>query len=182
MTKTRTRASLPIIGWREWLALPALGVSLIKAKIDTGARTSSLHAFDVKTFQRDGKRFVRFTIHPHQRDARQSAVAEAELIEYRKIRSSSGHESRRPVILTPVEVLGQRWLIELTLTSRDEMGFRMLLGRQGVRDRFLVDPGRSYYGGEPGRKPRKKKQPGNKTSLTKKPSPTNLEATDRSNG
>ncbi|MEQ9368909.1 MAG: RimK/LysX family protein [Coleofasciculus chthonoplastes F3-SA18-01] len=136
--------SLSIIGWRERVALPDLGISQIKAKIDTGARSSALHAFDVETFSRDGKTMVRFKVHPYQRDTHRTVSAEAELIDQRQVRNSGGHAQLRPVIQTMVELNGERWLIELTLTNRDVMGFRMLLGRQAVRKRFLVDAGRSF--------------------------------------
>lgn len=148
MSKHNPKA-LPIIGWREWVALPALGVMKIKAKIDTGARSSSLHAYDVKVFERDGKPFVRFEVHPIQRSTRETIVVEAPVLEFRKVRSSSGHAHRRPVIVTTVEALGQSWPIELTLANRDAMGFRMLLGREAVRGRMLVDALKSYYGGQP---------------------------------
>ncbi|MEQ9620681.1 ATP-dependent zinc protease family protein [Coleofasciculus chthonoplastes] len=136
--------SLSIIGWRERVALPNLGISQIKAKIDTGARSSALHAFDVETFSRDDKTMVRFKVHPYQRDTHRTVSAEAELIDQRQVRNSGGHAQLRPVIQTMVELNGERWLIELTLTNRDVMGFRMLLGRQAVRKRFLVDAGRSF--------------------------------------
>ena len=149
MGKRRSKPALPMIGWREWVELPGLRVPLIKAKIDTGARSSALHAFDIKLVRRRGRDYVRFKVHPLQRDTHTTVVAEAELLEYRLVRSSAGHESLRPVILTDVELLGQNWMIELTLASRDVMGFRMLLGRQALRRRFIVDPGRSFLGGEP---------------------------------
>lgn len=145
-----------MIGWREWAALPQLGIAYIKPKIDTGARSSSLHVSVVEEFERDGKTFVRFKVHPIQRNKDFGVKAEAEVLEYRNVRSSSGQKSRRPVILTEIEILGQRWPIELTLANRDEMGFRMLLGREAVRGRFLVDAGKSYYGGKPLAKGKKK--------------------------
>lgn len=145
--KRRTKRVLEVIGWREWVALPALGIQAVKAKVDTGARSSSLHAFDVREFREGGKTWVRFRVHPLQRNARAFVEATAELFEYRKVKSSGGHETHRPVILTPVEILGQRWEIEVTLASRDTMGFRMLLGRQALKRRFLVDSGRSFQGG-----------------------------------
>ena len=134
----------PIVGWREWISLPALGIDAIKVKIDTGARSSSLHAFDVEEFARDGRRWVRFVVHPLQRDSKTTLRAEAPVLEFRHIRSSSGHMSHRPVVRVEIELGGQRWPIDLTLAARDEMGFRMLLGREAVRGRFVVDPGRSY--------------------------------------
>ena len=113
--------------------------------MDTGARSSSLHAFDIRLIQRDGRQYVRFRIHPIQRNTKSTTEAEAEVIEFRPIKSSTGHITRRPVILTDVMMMGERWPIELTLASRDEMGFRMLLGREAVRGRFVVDAGGSYY-------------------------------------
>lgn len=145
---TRRRAR---IGWREWVALPDLAVSRVKAKIDTGARSSALHAFGVERVRRRGKDLVRFAIHPLQRSSRREVVAEAEMVDERIVRSSNGVHAIRPVILTRLELLGDAWLIELTLASRDEMGFRMLLGRQAMRGRFLIDPGRSYLAGKPGK-------------------------------
>lgn len=137
----------PVIGWREWVALPELGVPSVKAKVDTGARTSSLHAFDLEFEKRRGSEWVRFGIHPEQRSARFATTVEARVLEWRSVRSSSGRAERRPVILTEVELLGRRFEVELTLTSRDAMGFRMLLGREATRRRFLVDPGRSFLNG-----------------------------------
>ncbi len=142
------------IGWRVWVALPELGVTRIKAKIDTGARSSALHAFDLEHFRRRGHDMVRFAIHTLQRSRKRVIVAEAEMMDERIVRSSNGVHALRPVILTQVELLGESWPIELTLASRDEMGFRMLLGRQAVRGRFLIDPGRSYLAGRPPKKPK----------------------------
>ena len=142
-------SKLPVIGWREWISFPQLGVGPIKAKLDTGARSSSLHAFDLVTFERDGKTYIRFQVHPIQRSGEDAVEVEAEVLEYRRVRSSSGQSARRPVIVTAVEVLGKSWPIELTLANRDQMGFRVLLGREAFRRRLLVDAGRSYYGGRP---------------------------------
>ena len=133
-----------IVGWREWIALPGLSIPAIKAKIDTGARSSSLHAFDVESFECEGAPWVRFVVHPLQRDSETTLHAEAPVHEFRHVRSSSGHTTYRPVILAEIELDNRRWPIELTLASRDEMGFRMLLGREAVRGRFVVDSGRSY--------------------------------------
>lgn len=144
MANRATSRQLPAIGWREWLALPELGIARIKAKVDTGARSSALHAYDIEHFTHQGRKRVRFKVHPVQRNSRIVRTCEAEVVEVRKVMSSGGHVTLRPVIVTAVELLGQRWQVELTLVSRDAMGFRMLLGRQAVRDRFLVDPGRSF--------------------------------------
>lgn len=136
-----------VIGWREWVILPDLDIPAIKAKIDTGARTSSLHAFALEPFRRQGRDYVRFEVHPLQRSAKGSVPVTAEVVEWRNVRSSSGAVEYRPTIRTHVLVEQRRWEIELTLTNRDEMGFRMLLGRQAVRDRFLIDPGKSFLAG-----------------------------------
>lgn len=139
----------PTIGWREWVALPDLGVAGVKAKIDTGARSSCLHAFDIEEFQKDDKTWVRFQLHPIQKNMVETISAEAEILEYRKIRSSSGHSDVRPVIVTTINWNEQEWQVELTLTSRDDMGFRMLLGREAIRGRYIVDAGQSWFGGMP---------------------------------
>lgn len=138
-----------VVGWREWIRLPQLGEFVIKAKIDTGARSSALHAFDVETFRRRGAAWVRFRIHPLQRTMESTIRTEAPILEHRAVRSSSGHLTLRPVILTELELFGTRWPIELTLANRDQMGFRMLLGREALRRRLTVDPGRSYLAGRP---------------------------------
>jgi len=159
MTSSASSRNLATIGWREWVALPQLNVERIKVKVDTGARSSALHAFDIHEFQRDGKTWVRFTIHPIQRESKTTIPAEAQLLEYRHVRSSTGHQHHRPVILTEVSLMGQTWPIELTLAGRDAMGFRMLLGRQAVRDRFLIDPGHSFLSGRIKKKKKRKKRP-----------------------
>ena len=151
MTK-RLEPALPVIGWREWVGLPDFGIKHIKVKVDTGARSSSLHAFDLREFERHGEEWVRFQVHPVQRNSIRSVEVEAKVLEHRSVRSSSGKASMRPVIVTNVRLLGITWPVELTLASRDEMGFRMLLGREAFRRRFLVDAGKSYCGGKPKRR------------------------------
>jgi hypothetical protein len=138
------KRSKPTIGWREWCDLPDLGVNAVKAKVDTGARTSSLHAFAVEEVDRDGEPWVRFEVHPVQRSRERAAVVEAPLVEHRSVRPSTGAPELRPVIRTTLSLREHAWPIEITLTDRDVMGFRMLLGRHAVRQRFVVDPGRSY--------------------------------------
>jgi hypothetical protein len=139
------------IGWREWVALPELGVGSVKAKIDTGARSSSLHAWDLTIVDTDRhgrhRPRVRFVLHPRQGDMDETVEAEAELVALRAVRSSNGEVETRPVIRTPVVVGRRRFAIELTLTRRDEMGFRMLLGRRALRRRFVIDPGHSFLCG-----------------------------------
>jgi len=138
-------SSLPLIGWREWIALPGLGIELIKAKVDTGAQTSAIHASNVEPFERDGKRWVRFDVHPYQRDSQTTIHAEAECIDGgRRVRSSSGETEERFVIRTTMDLFGEPWPVELTLTDRDSMGFRMLLGREAIRGRCAVDVARSF--------------------------------------
>lgn len=141
------RRRRPVIGWREWVGLPELGVEAIKAKIDTGARSSSLHAFDLERFTEKGVDMVRFAIHPVQRRRRPSVEAVVPVVDERVVRNPGGRAELRPVIVTKVSWNGRLWKVELNLTRRDEMGFRMLLGRQAVRRRFVVDPGRSFVGG-----------------------------------
>ncbi len=142
------KKDLTIVGWREWVCLPELGIKTIKAKVDTGARTSSLHAEDIEIRRRGGKQVVRFVVHPIQRNRSQTIVATAPLIDERAVRSSSGHHQLRPVIETPIRLGGHVWPVEITLTSRDVMGFRMLLGRQAIRRHAVVDPGRSFLMGK----------------------------------
>lgn len=154
---------LPTIGWREWLSLPSLGVQAIKAKIDTGARSSALHAFDIEIFRRGDHTMVGFRIHPWQRSKDDVIIAEAPLAGERFVRNSGGIETLRPVIIAEVELGSRSWPIEVTLTARDAMGFRMLLGREAIRRRFVVDPGRSFLAGKrpawAPRPPRRKESP-----------------------
>ena len=142
------------LGWREWVSLPALGLDRIKAKVDTGARTSALHAFEVREFVEGDRRRVEFKMHPNQRDSDTVVVCVADVIEQRVVRDSGGHDELRWVIATPVSIGRHSWDVELTLTSRDDMLFRMLLGRTAMCGRAIVDPARSYLVG----KRRKKKR------------------------
>lgn len=133
-----------LIGWREWLALPELGIERIKAKIDTGARTSALHAFDIQTESSDGVEYATFTVHPDQDDTSHQVRCRARVIDRREVRNSGGQVEERLVIQTSMTLGTNDVPIELTLTPRHEMRFRMLLGRHAVRRRFVIDPGRSY--------------------------------------
>ena len=142
------------MGWREYVALPELGVTGIKAKVDTGARSSALHAFRLREVKRDGKTLVRFDVHPRQRSADGSIAVEFPVHDRRSVRSSDGRVQTRYVIRTVLRIADQEWLIDLTLSRRDDMGFRMLLGREAIRGRFVVDPARSWVAGP---KPKSKK-------------------------
>lgn len=133
-----------IIGWRESISLPDLGVDHIKVKVDTGARTSALHVSNVEYFVKSRKQYVRFHIHPEQKKFHPMITTESELVEMREVRSSNGKVSLRPVIETAMILGGSVRLIELTLVNRDMMGFRMLLGREALRREFIVDPGKSF--------------------------------------
>lgn len=132
------------LGWREWVSLPDLGLTHVKAKVDTGARTSALHAFELRNFEENGKQRVEFKMHPNQRDTNTVVVCYADIKDERVVRDSGGHREKRWVIETPVCLGAECWPIELTLTSRDDMLFRMLLGRTALRGRAIIDPGRSY--------------------------------------
>lgn len=132
------------IGWREWVELPELTKQPIKVKVDTGAQTSALHATDIRIVRVGQKRFVRFTIHPEQKNKKLSVSVKAELVEKRHVRSSTGDLTHRPVIRTSIRLNGIEKSIEITLVNRDMMGFRMLLGRQALRGQFIVNPSKSF--------------------------------------
>ncbi len=132
------------IGWREWVSLPDLNVGAIKAKVDTGARTSSLHAFRIEPFNREDATWVRFELHPLQRSRAMSVACEARVVDERSVRSSNGSVDRRYIIKTLLRIGDVAWPIELSLANRDEMGFRMLLGRTALRGRTVIEPGRSF--------------------------------------
>jgi hypothetical protein len=138
-----------VVGWREWLALPDLGVSSIKAKVDTGARTSALHAFSVEPFDKNGELWVKFGMHPYQNNADKEVWCEAKVIDQRSVTDSGGHTEQRYVIETNVTVGQKTWLIEATLTNRDSMLFRMLLGRTAMSaGNIVVNPKLSYLAGQ----------------------------------
>lgn len=135
-----------LIGWREWLALPELGIDRIRAKVDTGARTSALHAVNISPFERDGKSWVSFVATPRSGGVqdRTQVQCEARAIGIRRVKNSSGSSEQRVVISTPIEIGGRRLNIEITLTNRSEMGHEMLLGRSGLRQGgFIVHPSKS---------------------------------------
>ena len=138
-----------IVGSEEWCSFPTLGIPTIKARVDSGAKTSALHATNLKTFQKDGIDWVKFDINPIQNNAKTIIHCEAQLVDQRIVKSSSGYRERRFVIKTNLEIGGKKWEVELTLTNRDSMGFRMLLGREAMSGRILVDPEKKYLLGQP---------------------------------
>lgn len=137
------------LGWREWILLPELGLPRLKAKIDTGARTSCLHAFSVEPFKKEGEDWVKFGIHPHQNETDTEIFCEAKIIDQRVVSDSGGHKENRYVISTPIKIGEVNFPIEITLTNRDTMKFRMLLGRTAMENKFIVNPEKSYLMGKP---------------------------------
>ncbi|MCG9678052.1 ATP-dependent zinc protease [Vibrio sp. Isolate24] len=133
-----------LVGWRETLSLPGLGIEKINAKIDTGARTSCLHTFKLESFNKGTELWVRFWIHPQQRNTTEEVVCEAKVIDQRTVRDSGGHEETRYVIESEIRLGQQSWKAELTLTNRENMAFRMLLGRTAMHHRLIVDPVQSF--------------------------------------
>ena len=142
---SESNEAITVIGWREWVSLPELGLRRIKAKVDTGARTSALHAFKLEPFDRAGVPWVRFRIHPRQRRTTSELSCEAAVKDQRIVRDSGGHEEERFVIETSIQLgTSSPFVIEVTLTPRDNMAFRMLLGRTALRGRHIVDVSRSF--------------------------------------
>ncbi|MFT3741140.1 MAG: ATP-dependent zinc protease [Gammaproteobacteria bacterium] len=139
-----TKQEVIQVGWREWLGLPQLGINRIKAKIDSGAKTSALHAFEINPFKKEGKHYIQFKLHPKQRRTDIVVSCVAAVADVRWITDSGGHRERRYVIKTLLALAGEVWPIELTLTNRDNMNFRMLLGRTAMKHRILINPGLSF--------------------------------------
>ncbi|MEQ1635277.1 MAG: ATP-dependent zinc protease [Methylococcales bacterium] len=140
---------LALLGWREWLALPELKIARIKAKIDTGARSSALHAFLIDPYYKGNEHWVMFAIHPEQLNTERVIECHAKIKDRRLVSDSGGHKQRRYVIETPVLIGSLLFLAEMTLTNRDNMRFRMLIGRTAMKGRFLINPKASYCQGVP---------------------------------
>ncbi|PLX93435.1 MAG: ATP-dependent zinc protease [Desulfuromonas sp.] len=138
---------MEMIGWREWVSFPELKIPSIKAKVDTGARTSTLHAYFVEEFIRNDQLYVRFGLHPIQSRSDISVIREARVKDRRDVTDSGGHRESRYVIETIIAFSGAVWPIEVTLTNRENMKFRMLLGRTAMKGRFTVNPSVSFLGG-----------------------------------
>lgn len=140
----QNKARHRVIGWREWISLPELGLPLIKVKVDSGAATSALHATKIRYIEDvSGKTWVSFLVNAGAVSPKQIRVRAA-LLEQRKVKSSLGHATLRPVIETKIQLGNEVWTTEITLVNRDPMGFRMLLGRRALKGRFVIHPGRSF--------------------------------------
>ena len=163
-----------VVGWREWVALPQADVPWVKAKIDTGARSSSIHAFDLEVFEEDGHERVRFSIHPWQRSDEDHVELSLPVLDMREVRSSNGQVEKRYAVSLDVTLAGRTITTVMTLSNRDEMGFRMLIGREALERGFLVDSSLSYAGGQaaPRRAPQELGQVAQGVSLKSRPSMT----------
>lgn len=142
--KLAAASDMLMIGWREWINLPNLSPVPVKAKIDTGAKTSALHAFFIEPYETNDTRMVKFLLHPYQKDTDTVVECHAPVVDQRKVRDSGGHEEVRYVIASEFKIGGQSFTAEITLTDRDSMAFRMLLGRNALANRFLVHSRASF--------------------------------------
>lgn len=131
------------VGWKEEAKLTGLNIDPIKVKVDTGAKTSSLHAFDIKSFDKDGITYVSFKTHPNKKHPKQVVACEEAVTDYRKITSSNGHTQLRYVIRTPITIGDKTWDIDITLADRKKMRYKMLLGREAMKH-LVVSPHKSY--------------------------------------
>ncbi len=137
------------VGCEEWCALPGLDIPAIKVRVDSGAKTSSLHAFNVHAFKCGDEPWVRFDVHPLQKNRKTTVSCEAQVVDRRMVKNSGGGIEKRYVIKVPIAVRSRTWTIELTLANRDSMGYRMLLGREAMAGRMVIDPEESFCLGAP---------------------------------
>ncbi|QEN09412.1 hypothetical protein EXM22_16030 [Oceanispirochaeta crateris] len=137
------------IGWREWASFPDWGIDYIKVKIDSGAKTSSIHVDDLVYFEKENTSWVRFKVSPWQKSNEDQMTVESPVHSQREIRSSSGYLEKRPVVVVLLKVAGKVLEVELSLTNRSKMGFRMLLGREALNGNFQIITGKSYLSGKP---------------------------------
>jgi ribosomal protein S6--L-glutamate ligase len=134
-----------LIGWEEWCALPDLNLPAVKAKVDTGAKTSAIHAYDIEPFKKDGQDYVRFKVHPIQKNRSITRVCEAPVVDHRVVTSSNGQKDKRYVIQTTFKLGDVSFTSEITLTSRFGMSFRMLLGKEALKKgKLIVDPAKAF--------------------------------------
>lgn len=136
------------LGWREWVALPELNLPAIKAKIDTGAKTSALHSFHLERYQKNSVDMIKFLVHPIQKNLQPVIECHAPILDQREVIDSGGHKEMRYVVESLISIGDKSWPIELTLTNRDTMRFRMLLGRRAMEYSAIVEPGASYLNGK----------------------------------
>lgn len=133
-----------IVGWREWISLPDLNLMQIKAKMDTGAKTSSLHAVNIEEFTHYGWDYVRFEVHPDQEDLSVTKMCEARIMDRRIVKSSCGEREKRPFIKTSLFIGGRHIQIELNLSNREHMGVPILIGREAMTPGVLVNPSKKF--------------------------------------
>lgn len=140
----QNKALKAILGWREWVSLPELGIDRMKVKVDTGAKNSALHAYNSSLISKNGEDWIHFDIHPDQNDDATVKSCTVRLIDLRWVTNSGGTREKRFVIETPIRIGDKEWPIIITLSNRDEMGFRMLVGRSAIKGKYMVDPARSF--------------------------------------
>jgi ribosomal protein S6--L-glutamate ligase len=147
-TKVSDRQIKITVGRKEWCGFPDLMIPAIKSRVDSGAKTSSIHAFNIIEFDRQDIAWVSFEVHPLQKDNKTQIRCESPIIDKRNIKSSNGKKERRIVIRTSLQLGESNWEIDLSLTNRDAMGYRMLLGREAMMHRIIVDPAKSHCLGD----------------------------------